>query len=48
MYVAEGAEANKAFVSDNCCATSYDALCDCNKHGTHCAGLVASEVAGYN
>jgi len=48
MYMAEGSEQNKAFTSDYCCETSYDALCDCNNHGTHCAGLVASEVAGYN
>lgn len=25
-----------------------DGLCDCNKHGTHCAGLVNSKTAGYN
>lgn len=25
-----------------------DPLCDCNKHGTHCAGLINSETAGYN
>jgi hypothetical protein len=40
---------HKSYVqSDSCCTTSYDPLCDCNSHGTHCAGLVASPKAGYN
>jgi subtilisin family serine protease len=47
MYIADPKH-SASFVSDICCETPTDGLCDCNGHGTHCAGLVASEVAGYN
>lgn len=48
MYVGTATTDSKAFTSDYCCESDYDALCDCNNHGTHCAGLVAAEIAGYN
>jgi subtilisin family serine protease len=34
--------------NDACCTNQFDALCDCYSHGTHCAGIVASPIAGYN
>ncbi len=39
---------HKTFVSDICSCKNEGALCDCNGHGTHCAGLVGSPEAGYN
>ncbi|MCP3686480.1 MAG: S8 family serine peptidase, partial [bacterium] len=39
---------HKTFTSDICACDKDGALCDCNGHGTHCAGLVASPNAGYN
>ena len=39
---------HKSFTSDFCACRDDGPLCDCNGHGTHCAGLVASPVAGYN
>lgn len=41
---------HKGFNADICCGMSdrEDPLCDCNDHGTHCAGLVGSETSGYN
>lgn len=42
-------EQNFSFVKkDSCCLNNCNAFHDCNSHGTHCAGLVASEIAGYN
>ena len=42
------ADEHKSFTSDTCACKNEGPLCDCNSHGTHCAGLVASEEAGYN
>ena len=40
---------HKGLASDFCCGSdNMNPLCDCNGHGTHCAGDVASETAGYN
>jgi len=40
---------HKSFVDfDVCCEYESDPLCDCGEHGSHCAGLVASPLAGYN
>lgn len=36
------------FKYDSCCDLKNDPYCDCNGHGTHVAGLVASSYAGYN
>jgi subtilisin family serine protease len=33
---------------DSCCKSDKDPLCDCEGHGTHVAGLIASDTVGYN
>lgn len=37
-----------SFIDHEYCCDASNALCDCDNHGTHVAGLVASDVAGYD
>jgi len=46
--IAPAAEHQNFTKRDSCGCTAKGALCDCNTHGTHCAGLIASPNAGYN
>lgn len=39
---------NRSFIEDPQCEVPLDPFCDKVSHGTHVAGIIASDIAGYN